>query len=324
MLYKNKMRGFTSNRWTYIIYTSTQCEISIVFEGEKSMSVLCFDIGGSAVKYGLFHNENLIEQAKFTTPVNWELMVAEMQAVKKKFEETHILSGVAISSPGAVNQVTGMIDGASAVPYIHHFEINKALENALGLPVTIENDANCSGLAEVAFGVAKNEDSALFIVLGTGVGGCLIIDNKVHHGHQLHGGEFGYMLLDGERSFSELGSAVNMARRYNEVMLTDLSGEEVFAAAVAGDEVALKEVETFYHYLALGIYNLQHAFDPACIVIGGGVSAKADLVAEVNHRIQAIKATVEIATLTPDVRVCQYHNDANLLGAVVNFKQLQK
>lgn len=104
-----------------------------------------------------------------------------MEQAKKE----HIIQGVAISSPGAVNKNTGVIEGASALPYIHGFNIQSELETLFALPVSIENDANCAALAEVAFGAAKGCTTALLLVLGTGVGGAVVIDGKVHHGEHL-------------------------------------------------------------------------------------------------------------------------------------------
>ena len=102
------------------------------------------------------------------------MCIRDRSNIVEQAKKEHIIQGVAISSPGAVNKNTGVIEGASALPYIHGFNIQSELETLFALPVSIENDANCAALAEVAFGAAKGCTTALLLVLGTGVGLSLI------------------------------------------------------------------------------------------------------------------------------------------------------
>ena len=98
--------------------------------------------------------------------------------------------GIAMSVPGAVNQETGVIEGISAIPYIHCFSWYEALAHHQ-LPVHLENDANCVGLSEL---LAHPEiENAACVVIGTGIGGAMIINGKIHRGLHGLGGEFGYM-----------------------------------------------------------------------------------------------------------------------------------
>ena len=80
------------------------------------------------------------------------------------------------------------------------------------------------------------------------------------------------------------------------------------------------EVDTFYRYLAQGIYNLQYSFDPEMIIIGGGVSSKSDLIPQLTINLEQIVKQVGIAPFVPEIALCEFRNDANLIGAVYNFK----
>lgn len=286
------------------------------------MSLLVMDIGGSSVKFAVWEKEQLVDKGSFVTPKNWDEMKQEMVQLKGKIDAKYTIDGVAFSAPGAVNQSKGVIEGASAVPYIHHFPVFFELEELFGCPVSMENDANCAGLAEVWRGAAKGLQNVLFVVIGSGIGGAVIVDGKVRHGKHLFGGEFGYMLLKEDKTFSDLGTAVNMAKRYSKRMEleTELSGKEVFELAEQGDEIAKEEVETFYHYLAIGIYNLQYSFDPEKIIIGGGVSSKEGLLDELNVHLAKVVASAKIAPFIPEVAICEFQNDANLIGAVYNYE----
>ncbi|UTI42880.1 ROK family protein [Niallia sp. RD1] len=286
------------------------------------MSLLVMDIGGSSVKFAVWEKEQLVDKGSFVTPKTWDEMKQEMVQLKGKMDAKYTIDGVAFSAPGAVNQSKGVIEGASAVPYIHHFPVFFELEKLLGCPISMENDANCAGLAEVWRGAAKGLQNVLFVVIGSGIGGAVIVDGKVRHGKHLFGGEFGYMLLKEDKTFSDLGTAVNMAKRYSKRMEleTELSGKEVFELAEQGDEIAKEEVETFYHYLAIGIYNLQYSFDPEKIIIGGGVSSKEGLLDELNVHLAKVVESAKIAPFIPEVAICEFQNDANLIGAVYNYE----
>lgn len=139
------------------------------------MSIVVYDIGGSAVKFGLWENENLINKGSFITPENWNDMKEEMVKVYHTFTKNYSIDGVAISAPGAVDAKVGFISGISAVPYLHFFPIKKEWEDLFGVPVSMENDANCAALAEVWHGAAKDIQNALFLIIGSGIGGSVVM-----------------------------------------------------------------------------------------------------------------------------------------------------
>lgn len=288
------------------------------------MGIAAFDIGGTSVKYGIWENEALSHKGNFKSPRTWEEMKEELQRVKEEMAEKYVIDGVTFSAPGAVNQIGRVIEGASALPYLHHFPIYEELEELLGYKVAIENDANCAALAEVWRGSAKGLKNVLMVVVGTGIGGSVIVDGEVQHGAHLFGGEFGYTLLTETQTFSQLGTAVKMAGRYAErkgIPKAEISGEEVFQLAEAGDEIAMEETETFYRSLARGIFNLQYSYDPDLVLLGGGVSNKPDIIDQLNKRFEDILTQVQIAPFMPQVETCLFKSDANLVGAVYNYLQ---
>ncbi|MDR0922122.1 MAG: ROK family protein [Lactobacillales bacterium] len=279
------------------------------------------DVGGTSIKYGVWKNEELIDKGTVDTPKTLEEYYKVLTQIIDEMKKNHQIIGVGMSTPGSVDKETGIIGGASAVPYIHDFPIKIELEKQFDLPVSFENDANCAAMAEVRFGAGKDLKNVLFIIIGTGIGGSVIVDGKVQHGKHLFGGEFGFMLMDDKNSFSSLGTAVNMARRYtkrkNDGM--EYTGKQVFELADKGDSLALEESEIFYYNLAKGIYNLQYAFDPEKIILGGGVSQAEFLISNVNKRLQAILDQVKIAPFMPEIVACEFKNDANLIGAAADF-----
>ncbi|GAA0042027.1 ROK family protein [Lactobacillus amylovorus] len=287
------------------------------------MNLAAIDIGGTTIKIATWKDNQLQDKHAIDTPKDldgfYEALTEEVYKIKKDTK----IEGVAISSPGAVNKKTGIIGGSSAIPYIHNFKIVDELEKRFGLPVSVENDANSAALGELAEGSGKGCDSMAFFVIGTGIGGALIINQKVWHGAHLFGGEFGYMIM-GAHTLSELASPVAMANRYNERTGKHLDGKTIFELADKDDPVASDERQTLIHALAVAIYNIQHSFDPEKIVLGGGISNNPELIPLLNKEIDRLRDDLDLVTLKPDIVLCKLKSDANLRGAVADFEQSAK
>lgn len=284
------------------------------------------DIGGTSIKFAIWQDATLMSHHAIETPTTkaafMDLLQREVNAMKAQAD----IVGVGISSPGSVNKATGVIEGASAIPYIHNFPIQAELTALFNLPVSMENDANCAALAEATTGAGRGAASLAFLVIGTGVGGALIFNHQIWHGAHLFGGEFGYTKIDATGTLSELGTVPNAIRRYKEMtgQTGALSGQQLYQLADAGDIAARHEIETMYDALAQGIFNLQYSFDPEKIILGGGVSNNPDLIPGIQRALAGIYEQVEIATLKPELALCQYTDEANLRGAAVDFEQSQQ
>lgn len=285
------------------------------------MAILAFDIGGTSVKYGIWQGDSLSDVSSFPTPSSWQEMKNSLLTVKQQFEQTYHLEGVAFSAPGAVDSQTGVISGISAVAYIHHFPIVADLEEWLELPVSMENDANCAALAEVYYGVARDVKNCYIMVIGTGIGGALVIDRKLIRGKHLFGGEVGYLLLDRENTLSRLGSPVQMTQDFQKEGQDLILTEEIFDLAEAGDQEAKRAIENLYDCIARGLHTILVTVDPDCIVIGGGLSERRDLLDNLRRALNALLEQTCATAIKPDLRICQYRNQANLIGAVVHFEQ---
>lgn len=291
---------------------------------------VAFDIGGSSVKFGVINEiGEILDKGSFETPKEgFDILISEMINVVDTYRTDMNLAGIALSCPGAVNNKEGIIGGASAVPYIHGPNFRTILKEATDLDVSMENDANCAALAEVWNGAAKDNNDVLFLVCGTGIGGAVVKDKKLHLGPNLHGGEFGYMIMESDmekgivRNYSEVASTFSIVRRvseYKNIDTSEIDGKKIFDMAESGDEDCIRAINEFYYKLALGIFNLQYVYDPEVVVIGGGISVREDIVECINEKLEIILKQAEIAKIMPTVKKCVYSNDANLIGAVYNF-----
>lgn len=205
---------------------------------------------------------------------------------------------VGLASPGPMDLSTGMLLCPGNLPEWHNTPLRDLFAEATGKPVNYENDANAAAYGEYWAGAGDRFDSLVMITLGTGVGGGIILDDKVVDGAHSCGGEIGHIIIDSAEdaplnslgirgslegycgSYGVVGRAkAAISDRYVETSLRDTidSGEEltpllVANAAEAGDEVAMKVVMETARYLAIGIVSSVHTVDPQAVVIGGALT----------------------------------------------------
>ena len=291
-----------------------------------SNQFLAIDLGGTFIKYGILTDQgHIIYKAKVQTPkdVEIEALYGVLDQLFESLSLDFSIKGIAISAPGAVTD-QGTINGVSAISCIHGPNIKEDLQARYRLPVAIENDANCAALAEINIGSAKGLQNVLFVVCGTGIGGAVVKNGKLHKGRNLLAGEFGMLVQYSQteqkvQSFSWLASTGNMAARSSKALGRPLSGEEVFTLAESGDPVCQGEVDAFYSHLAVLLTNLQCAYDPELIVISGGVTEREAFGRELDNAINKVNQLRGSLSIETVVKSAAFRNDANLIGAVFNL-----
>lgn len=284
------------------------------------MVIACIDIGGTSVKFAKMTKEGaVLEKETCPTPEHLEDLLAFLKSCLSKAP----YEGIAFSVPGAVNRETGVIEGISAIPYIHGFSWYDKLAT-YGVPVTLENDANCVGLSELLS--RPHLQNLACVVIGTGIGGAIILNGKLHRGRHNLGGEFGYMTLrepDQElHNWSTLASTGKLVRTVRE-KTGDVryDGRKVYQEAHLGNPICLESIERMYHYLALGILNIQYSLDPDIISIGGSISQNEEFIDGVQQKVEEIVNRYPEYSIVPKIVACHYQEDANLYGALVNWLQ---
>lgn len=292
---------------------------------------MVFDIGGTAVKSSVINeNGEILTNGKINIAEDVDGFFDELVKAVKDNQKEYDLQGIAISSPGAVDSDTGIVGGASAIPYIHGPNFKEILFDRTGLKVEIENDANCAALGECWLGAAKEEKDSAFVVCGSGIGGAIIKNKRIHKGKHMHGGEFGYCIVKYDEgndenlfsTWSEVGSTVAMAKniaKAKNVPEEDIDGYKAFELCKEGDSIAIKEVDRYFTYMAIGIYNIQYTYDPEVIVLGGAISAREDYIDRINEKIESIMQNKPDGKVRPVIKKCEFGNDANKIGALYNF-----
>ena len=291
---------------------------------------IVFDIGGSSVKWSIMSKMgDILTKDKIKVVDSVDQFFEELSKIVNINKDNFNLKRIAISSPGAVDSITGIVGGASAIPYIHGPNFKEILKEKTGLDVAIENDANCAALGECWLGAAKEENDCAFVVCGSGIGGAIVKDKKVHTGIHKHGGEFGYCIVDydkdGEEKYltwSRVGSTSALARAISQrkgLEEKDIDGLKAFQLYDEGDIIAVEEVNKYFRYMAIGIYNIQYTYDPEVIVLGGAISEREGYIESINEKLDEIMCNNTDGKIKPIVKKCIHGNDANMIGALYNL-----
>ena len=289
---------------------------------------VAIDIGGTAIKYGLTD-----AQGNFTAKKNRPTLAREeggagivrkVVEIVRQYQAEMPIAGVAIDTAGIVNPVSGEIvfAGETSFPGYSGTPLGKLVREACGVPCVVENDVNAAALGEYWQGAAKGASSAFMMTVGTGIGGCFILEGKAWHGAGFSAGEAGFMRLHGEqRIFEEAASTramlVEAAASHN-VSPAELTGEQVFAWALAGDADAVLAIEHMVDNLAEGIANIYCLLNPEVFVLGGGVMAQQDyLRPRLEQRLEAL--VVPAMRTSTRLEFARLGNDAGMVGALYSL-----
>ena len=294
---------------------------------------LVLDIGGTFVKYATMNLEGEL-LSKGRKPIAKDDLNSFCKMLFSVIEEHDLnqLEGIAMSCPGAVDPKTGIIYHGGSFPFLHEVNLVEIIQNKYQLSVTIENDAKCAALAELWLGSIKDKKDAIVLILGSAIGGGIIIDGKLHRGASLSAGEVSYINHRFNPETKEVGyfgldcSAVEMVKKIAKLknLKDETDGEAVFEYINSGDEQAMEVFDTYCNLIAIQILNLHYVIDPELIAIGGGISAQPILIERINQAIDEIKKVNDFHVATPHIVACHFLNDANLYGALYHFEQSRK
>ncbi|MDH6597680.1 ROK family protein [Bacillus sp. FSL W7-1034] len=284
-----------------------------------------FDVGGTKTKHGVMdRNGELITSGDYVTNCRQlEPFLEDMENVVKEYQRTWDIKGIAMSLPGFVDSQTGYTEFAGAIIALNGQNVKTLLEEKTSLRVEVENDANCAALAEKFSGHAKECDSFICMTLGTGVGGGIFAGGELVRGASFRGGEFGMMLTETENGqFTTLNSSASTAgliRSYKEQQgipqSQQIDGQEIFEKA-KHDPAIEKMIDQWYKRIAIGIYNVATVLNPEKILIGGGVSARPDLIPNIEKHLHTLHAWKNIQVT---LETCYYFNQAGMMGALYHF-----
>ena len=242
------------------------------------------------------------------------------------------IKGMALSMPGVIDPQRGYQYTGGSLRYIDKLETVKVLQKRCPIQITIGNDAKCAANAEIGYGNLQDIQDGAVVILGTGIGGCLIKDHQVHTGRHFSAGEFSFIKtnatdpLTWDWAWSTRNGIQGLLERVQESLHTDehLTGIEIFEKANQGDEKVIAGIDAFAKEVATQIYNVHIIFDCEKVAIGGGISAQPLLVDLIQKNLNNIFDHLGFDIARPEIVPCHFRNDANLIGALYQHLQTFK
>ncbi len=247
---------------------------------------------------------------------------------------------VGIGIPGLADPKTGDVIQCVNLNWTH-VPLRKPMEEALGIPVFIDNDATLAGLAEYEIGSMKGKSSGVFMTIGTAIGGGIIIGGKIHTGHSGIGSEIGHMIVGenfydcncGNNGCLETFASGTALIKYTKKLIEEgnkntiimekiggdidnLNGKIIFDSAEGGDELANKAVNRIAKYLAIGIINVTSVIDPEVFVLGGGISKAGPILLD-RVRKEVLKRRYFKTLPVGNIELAQLGNEAGIIGAAM-------
>jgi glucokinase len=305
---------------------------------------LALDIGGTKIAGGIVDAEGaLLQRATVPTeaPHGSARIIANALKLARDLLQSHQqispipVVALGVGSVGQIDFAAGrVVLATSALPGWAGTCLKSALGSELGLPTFVENDANAAAYGEYRAGAARGYRHVVCLTLGTGIGGGVIADGQLLRGATGGAAELGHVAVEldgdpcpcGHRGCLEAYSSGSALLRYAKNRLESLpagaasvlashpslTGPIIFNAAVhGGDRLAQDIVERFCRYLANGLVSFQFAFDPECIVLGGGVSSVGELL------LHGIRRALPEQDRHIRLLLASLGNDAGLIGAAL-------
>ncbi len=306
------------------------------------MEKVCFgiDIGGTAVKVGLFNTEGtLLNKWDFSTKLTGEgkdILKDAGRFINEKMEELNLTKedviGVGVGIPGPIKDNGDVLELANLG--MGHFNIEEEMKGVIDLKVKGGNDANVAALGELWMGGGKGYHNMVLATLGTGVGGGIILNGTVLAGSNGAAGEIGHIFVNEEETsycgcgkkgcLEQYASATGIVRIAKQIMSEteefsamrsyhDLSAKAVFDCAKSGDKLALEVVDKACYYLGVAMAHIAQVIDPEVFVIGGGVSKAGDIITETTKK--HYNKYVMDALKNKEFKLATLGNDAGIYGA---------
>ena len=293
------------------------------------MRILCFDIGGTFIKYGLCdENFNLLEKDKIPTLAeNGGQSIIER--VIEIIEQYDSIDRVAVSTAGQVDSENGIVVySTDNIPYYTGMRVKSLIENKTGIPTFVENDVNSAALGEAHFGAAKGVSDFICLTFGTGIGGAIFLNNKLYKGSASSAGELGHMIIHsggkqctcgGEGCYECYASASALIKAVNKVSPVELNAFQIFEKENIEKPEIRSEIDKWIDEIIVGLVNIIYIFNPSMIVLGGGIMNE-DYIIELIDR----KIYTRLMDNFKNVKIVRpkLGNDAGMIGAAYEASKL--
>ncbi|MBS4537410.1 ROK family protein [Clostridium sp. D2Q-11] len=306
------------------------------------------DVGGTSIKAGIVdYKGNILYKDTIGTraSLGYEAVREDMitlinKAIQYSKQENYRIDSIGIGVPGIADPQSDNVIYCTNLNW-KDAPLGKDLKSRYGLPIYIDNDATVAAIAESVKGITKGSENSVFLTLGTGVGGGIIINRKVYSGTHNKGSEIGHMIIGenfydcncGNNGCLETFASATAIVRYTQKLIDEgfldeefmealrskdgvMDTKFIFDMAKKNNELALKSIDRMVKYLSIGIGNFINILNPDIIAIGGGVSKAGKYLIEKINR-EFINYVIFKEGSTTEIKLSQLGNDAGIIGAAL-------
>jgi glucokinase len=309
-----------------------------------SQRFIAVDVGGTQIRAALCNAEGEIlrRATDLTEPRDGADAVMDRieNAIRRVWPQGEQITAIGLASPGPLDPWSGVVLEAPNIPCWDNYPLRDIIHRRLGVPALVGNDANLAALAEHRFGAGRGSANLIYITISTGVGGGIIVDDRLLLGEHGLAGEIGHIkvrpdgplcgcghpgCLEAQTSGPSIAREARRRIRAGEHSLAlELAGGDLQAisaktlnrAAQKGDTLAAQVFHQAGTYLGLGLVTLLHLFDPDTIVVGGGVSKAGDLLLAPAQELIRQQAMTERYWRDTSIVPAALGDDVGLLGAL--------
>ena len=287
---------------------------------------LVIDVGGSRIKYALMNTDNILEKGEALTPQDSvEDFIESLVQLYQQYEGR--VKGLALSVPGRIDIHNGIMHTGGYLGYIKDLPLIKELQKFIPVKISVENDGKCAALAELWKGTMVGVEHGVVVVLGTGVGGGIIVNGKLLRGSRFGAGELSWLpisLYDMPKEepylWAHLCGTMGLTDVYefeNGLPYHTINGRQFFDLVHSGNESANQILNQFAKSFAIGVIGIQAVLDTEVIAIGGGISAQPILIEKCQEALDTLYDQYEKMPIgKPKLVRCAFANDSNLYGAL--------
>jgi glucokinase len=294
-------------------------------------------VGGTKIAAGVVTPEGeILKEARYPTPASGDRLVESIARAVLEVKDGFEVGGACLAVAGLILAQENRVVFSPNLHAVEGIPLKEELEPRIGLPLTVENDANAAAWGEFRFGAGSEVDHLVFLTLGTGVGGGVISHGVLLRGAQGAGGELGHVTIQangprcacGNRGCLEaLASGTAISRRARELAIEKpdsalgrfaaerkVLGEDVTRLAREGDALALSVLEEAGRWLGIGLAGFVNIFNPEVVAIGGGVMAAGELILEAAREEVHLRARPPSRDLA-EIKEATLGPKSGLLGA---------
>jgi glucokinase len=280
------------------------------------MNTLCFDIGGTYIKYGVINTDvQIVNSGKFLTPKNScrDIIPNKLIDYSKEILNSYNIQKIGISTAGQVDaELEKIIYANDNLPDYTNCSLAEKIQSKIDIETYVENDVYCAALGEMYQGAAINSKNFICLTLGTGVGGAFILNQRLYKGSNNSAVIAGYMPVDNS-CFDKIVSTQGILENYKTLTNKEINGIELFQKIRDSEKEAVIVYENFINNIVEVLLNITYMFDPELIVIGGGISSQGEMLFDdINTSFQE-----KALPIHSKLKIVKAHleNTAGLIGA---------